>query len=152
LLVAANLAFGIKLDESISSLLGAALGAMITVAGSLWLVGSEATYNSDLFRQLVWDNIVFMNRQAATTRDVLWAAHDQDFEGVAHDDFAAEVTTALHRLLDSAVLFERLTPFAEIKDYEARISLQKLEQVLFDERKSIEQELRWLGGTTRSAY
>jgi hypothetical protein len=118
----ADVALGFQLRDSIASLLGAALGAAITVAGSFWLVGAAESYNSDRFKRLVRDNIRFMREQAQTTKGSLEEADANDF----------------------AALFEQLAPFAEITDYSARIALQKLQQTLFTEKRYIEKEIDWL--------
>jgi hypothetical protein len=146
----ADVALGFQLRDSIASLLGAALGAAITVAGSFWLVGAAESYNSDRFKRLVRDNIRFMREQAQTTKGSLEEADANDFEGIAPEELAAEIKAGHEKLLDSAALFEQLAPFAEITDYSARIALQKLQQTLFTEKRYIKKRSIGFRGTTRS--
>ena len=141
----ADVALGLELRDSMASLLGAALGAAITVAGSFWLVGASDSHNSDRFKQLVRDNIRFMRGQTQTTRLSLQQADALNFERVPRDQLAAEIRAAHEKLLESAELFVQLAPFSAIMDYDARITLQRLQQTLIGEREFIEKEIRWLG-------
>jgi tRNA A37 N6-isopentenylltransferase MiaA len=140
----ADLGLHLQLSDSVASLLGAALGSAITIAGSFWLIKATATHRADGFKQLFRDNITFLRQRAQTTRASLQQEAAKNFEGVSHDSLAGEVKTAHEKLLASAALFAQL-PFEEIVEYEARIALQSLHHTLTEERQFLEREIRFLG-------
>jgi len=111
-ILSARYLLGYPVQDGMATLVGAALGAAITVGGSYWLIGAGESYKSDRFKRLVTDNVRFIADQARTTKAFLERAEENEFQEHSLEEYALQTREQLLALLSSADLLGQSSPFA----------------------------------------
>lgn len=131
------------LDSGIASLIGAALGAAITVAGTLWITAQQTNSASKAFLNLLADAVAAV-RDEAYFLEKLCANQVQEL-----DQYAKTLVEQVELLKDTLELMERNTQASQIASYDARAKIFKLEKQVKRNLSVFEKELRWLSSPTQ---
>jgi hypothetical protein len=130
-------------DAGLATLLGSALGAGITVAGSLWIARYQIAARERSFGRFTAD-------AAAAIRDeayILIALLEIEDWG-DNSSYATRIKKQVRYLNEATVLFERNSPFSDIGDYEARLWITRLEEQVLNGQRVLDKELKWLDRPT----
>jgi|GEM_PF-5613306 len=136
-----------KVDDVVETVIGAALGAGITVFGTLWVTQFLSNRTTEQYEHLVVEAIKGI--QGDTSR-LVTVLDKQAIPDDAAAEYAAKVRTQTGLLMDGMELFEGLAPFKEIVDYKFRLGLFQLHEELRKCRPSLMKELHGLDDPTIS--
>lgn len=132
-----------KLDSEVASLLGAALGASITVFGAVWIAKHQSTERERSFSKFVSDSATAIRDEAYILTSLLEVDNYDNAR-----DYANEILSQIGRLRETFELFESNALFSGVGNYEARRSVFRLELEIQKNMKIFEKEERCLQNTT----
>jgi hypothetical protein len=130
-------------DAGLATLLGSALGAGITVAGSLWIARYQLAARERSFGRFTADAAAAIRNEAYILIALL-EIEDWGDNGV----YAAKIKRQVQFLNEATALFERNSPFSDIGDYEARLWITRLEGQVMNGQRVLDKELKWLDRPT----
>lgn len=132
-----------KIDGGIASLLGAAIGSGITVAGAFYVARAGEGMRQSAEIELVAGNLSYIVAKCA---EISVLKDDFDAENFEDFDVIGERLLTLAQALFNAIgHFERLSPFDEIKNYRIRLMLSELLGSMTEHKAVVDKETRWLG-------
>lgn len=134
----------ITLDDGVATLIGSALGAAVTVFGSLWVVQHQVGSRSRAFTRLVAETAAGMRDEAYSLVSLL---SEEDWEN--NRIYAYQIQEQIERVVESFELFKQLSPFSDIDDYNARLLINRLQMKITKNLSIIEKEKDWLDKPTR---
>lgn len=132
-----------KLDSEVASLLGAALGASITVFGAMWIAKHQSTEKERSFSKFVSDSVTAIRDEAYILVSLLEKNQYQNAR-----EYANEILSQIARLRETFNLFENNSPFSNVGNYEARRSIFRLELEIQKNMRIFEKEEKWLQNPT----
>lgn len=134
-----------NLDAGWSSLVGGALGAGITVLGTMYVAKSNSASAARLRRLLLGEAITAIRDEAY----VLVALTDEtEIDDVA--DHGAQLMGQLGLLKEALSVYELVKEDGTVTDYKMRLSLFRLDDQVRKNMAILEKEERWLGRPSRA--
>jgi len=130
-------------DAGLATLVGSALGAGITVAGSLWIARYQLAARERSFGRFTADAAAAI-RDEAYILVVLLELDDWGDNKV----YAEKIKRQVQFLNEATTLFERNSPFSDIGDYEVRLWITRLEEQILNGQRVLDKELKWLDHPT----
>lgn len=127
------------LDDGTATLLGSALGAGITVAGSIWAANYVSRLQTSGFEKLVGSSVLAIRDEAYHLCSITDLEKWSD-----NDDYAGELKRRIETLSVAFSIFGQLAPYSEIKNYDARLSIFYLEKTIRDNIDLIKKEANWI--------
>lgn len=128
-----------SMDSGTATLVGAALGAGITVAGSIWGVRYSNRLQAAAFQNLVGQSVLAIRDECYRLLHIAELEQWKD-----NDDFANALEQQLERLKTAIDIFGQMAPFNEVHNYDARLSIFHLEKLINDHLSAIQRELAWV--------
>jgi hypothetical protein len=132
------------LDGGVATLVGSALGASITVAGSLWIARYQTELRERSFARFVADAAAAIRDEAYVLTSLLCIDDWED--NVA---YAEKIKKQVQYVAEAIDLFQKNSPFSDIGNYEARLWLSRLEEAIQSNQRILDKELIWLDRPTR---
>lgn len=127
------------LDGGIATLVGSFLGAAITVFGSLWAARYQASAQERASTKFVGDAVRAVRDQVyILTKLVAIEAWDDN------EQHGKKLSDQVLRVKEVVTLFERNAPFSAISNWEARLHLSRLEEMIKTDLAFLDKELGWL--------
>ena len=143
-IIFAYFVLGFRFHSGLLSLIGAFLGAAVTIGVLAAMVRADESHNADETKQLVIENVEFLKRQANDAQNFLDNTREDDFKNFPFKLTVEATIAELGSLLDAVALFDQLSPFKGIARVESRLALQELAQVIAAVKSYLEREKSWL--------
>lgn len=134
---------GTTIDGGLATLVGSALGAGVTVAGSLWVAKFQISASEKSFAR-------FVAEATAAIRDetyVLTSLIEQDI-GTDLGLYANKLKQQVSAIKEAIEIFRANAPFAGIGNYEARLWITRMENEINTNLRILDKELNWLDHPT----
>jgi hypothetical protein len=133
----------IALDGGVATLLGSALGAGLTVAGSVWVARYQISARERSFARFVADASMAIRDEAYVLISLLEISDWGD-----NAAYAEKIKKQVGYLNEAIELFRRNAPFSDIGNYDARLWLSRLEETIQNNLRILDKELKWLDRPT----
>ena len=130
---------GLPFDSGLATLIGSALGAATTVAGSLWIANYQAGARERSVIRLAATAAGGVRDQAYVLVSLLKL---EDIVDIAK--YAEEVIRQVNVLTEVVDLLQKGVTTFEITDYEARRSMARFEATVKTNLYVLEKQLKWL--------
>ncbi|HEV2897293.1 MAG TPA: hypothetical protein VGX71_05510 [Pseudaminobacter sp.] len=142
---AAELTARSDLDEALASLFGAALGAAITVIGTVWVARHQSSQGQRSFLKLIADSTGAIRDEAY----LLVCLAEQEVKPNLKD-YGSQLAKQIERLRETFNLFERNMNIGSVDNYEARLWIFRLENTIQKNLRVFEKEANWLTTPTKN--
>lgn len=130
------------LDGGVATLVGSALGAAFTVAGSLWVARYQATLPDKKYAALMAGAIESIRRSCSDLDAVL--AKEVGTGAEALQAYATDIEGRATALFDVIETWRNLGPISEVASFDARRALYRIDAALNEQVPTIRKELAWV--------
>lgn len=135
-----------SMDSGTATLLGSALGAGMTVLVSIWAVRHSTRLRTSALERLVGEAVLAIRDDAYRLLTIAEVESWSD-----NEQFAEALKPQLKALKTTIEVFGQLSPFSEVQNYNARVSIFQLERSIRDNVKTLEREILWVSDHHSSA-
>lgn len=129
----------LAMDGGVATLIGSALGAGITVLGSVWAARHSNSLRTSALERLVGEAVLAIRDDA---HRLLAIAEIENWKD--NNNFGDALQRQLEALKTTIDVFGQLSPFSDVQNYEARVSLFNLERIIRDRVNTLDHEMRWV--------
>ncbi len=130
------------LDSGVATLVGSAIGAGLTVVGSVWVARYQTNAEQRAFNRLAGDAIGAIRDEAHC---LILLTEMKGFETKSLE--AAKLKGQVGILKEALGLYERTVMGSKFAEYDFQLWNSRLEKQIADNVLVLEKELRWLSGT-----
>lgn len=126
-------------DADVAGLIGAALGAAITVLGAIWVAQYQRNRNVRAFNRLIGDSVTAIRDEAYTLVAIGEMSITNRVEEVS--ELFKNQICLINEAFD---IFEKNLETGTITDYETRLWVFRLERTILENLRTFEKEKGWL--------
>jgi len=144
-LIVSKTAFRANIDGGLATLIGSALGAGVTVAGSLWVAKFQISTREKSFARFVAEATTAIRDETY----VLIALTEQEM-GDDLELYANKLKRQVTAIKEAIGIFQANAPFTGIGNYEARLWITRMENVINTNLRILDKELSWLDHSTKA--
>lgn len=134
-----------RFDSEFANLVGAFLGAALTVLGTIWAAHYQGTQRERSFARFVADSASAIRDEANVLVALVNKADYGDLR-----THAGKIRKQIVSLKETFALFERNAPFSDVGNYDARVALFRLENEIKNNLRIFEKEENWLNKPTKA--